>query len=448
MIIKYWTGFSKRKNSTKQPTGGTDCTVVLKKDTSILQPTFIVSTIPDTVNYIQAFGRYYFVTDITRNINGAFELQCTVDELASYKSDIGAYTAFIDRSASNYDINISDEEVFSCDDIVQSEITQGDFLNGDFDINGCIVVTAVGKNGLRKYIMSMSQISDIVNPYFDTTLSAYFDPSNSVWQNVTDALQGIFCALGNPAQYIKSVMWFPLSLASGTMIPYFGFMAPSGGYSVGTAKDTANMGGAITNPSRYYNDFRDFDNRFTQATVYLPGVGVIPIDAKYLQKTLNFTYYIDINTGAANVALLADQSEIGSYSFQMGVNVPVGGMSGLNAGGGILQAASAALSGNVFGIKQGLINGINQTFQAPSNVFGGSGNAALWYSRYTVQISVTRLGSTGIPLSNYGRPLKEFSTISSLSGFVKCSGASISISGYDAERDAINSYLNSGFYYE
>ena len=30
MTVTYWTGFSKRKNSTKQPTSGTDATVKLK----------------------------------------------------------------------------------------------------------------------------------------------------------------------------------------------------------------------------------------------------------------------------------------------------------------------------------------------------------------------------------------------------------------------------------
>ena len=39
MNIKYWTGFSKRKNSTKVPTSGTDAAVNLKDDCSILRQT-------------------------------------------------------------------------------------------------------------------------------------------------------------------------------------------------------------------------------------------------------------------------------------------------------------------------------------------------------------------------------------------------------------------------
>ena len=63
MNISYWTGFSKRKNSTKQPTSGTTATVYLKDDTSILNPTFDCTGVPDNVNYIYVsdFGRYYFI---------------------------------------------------------------------------------------------------------------------------------------------------------------------------------------------------------------------------------------------------------------------------------------------------------------------------------------------------------------------------------------------------
>ena len=66
MKIKYYSAFSKKRNSTKIPTGGTEVDVYLKESTSILNPVFITKTIPDTANYIYCgdFGRYYFVTDI------------------------------------------------------------------------------------------------------------------------------------------------------------------------------------------------------------------------------------------------------------------------------------------------------------------------------------------------------------------------------------------------
>ena len=47
-----------------------------------------------------------------------------------------------------------------------------------------------------------------------------------------------------------------------------------------------------------------------------------------------------------------------------------------------------------------------------------------------------------------GMPYFQAAQISSLSGYVKCSGASVTIPGYESEKDAVNGYLNSGFFYE
>ena len=65
MNITYWTNFSKRTNSTKQPTGGTQTTVRLKEPCGISSPTFICSGIPDNVKYIgqNAFMGCYFIKE-------------------------------------------------------------------------------------------------------------------------------------------------------------------------------------------------------------------------------------------------------------------------------------------------------------------------------------------------------------------------------------------------
>lgn len=69
MQIKYWDNFSKRVNSTKIPTGGTTINVVLKEPTNIDNPSFILNGINLSMNYIEAFGKYYFVdsTEILDN---------------------------------------------------------------------------------------------------------------------------------------------------------------------------------------------------------------------------------------------------------------------------------------------------------------------------------------------------------------------------------------------
>lgn len=448
MQITYWTGFSKKKNSTKQPTSGTDVSVVLKNNTSLLNPTFECASVPANINYCYCsdFGRYYFVTNVTHILGGRILIDCECDVLATFKSLIGSYSAFVERAASSYDLNISDAEIYSTTEIVQSAITAGDTLGIDYSYTGTYVVTVVGKTGLKKYSLSMADIQAIYNSSFDASLASYFDMTNP-FAGVEAAIQALFCAMGNPAQYVKSVKWFPCSLASGTAeTPVFGFM--SGTASRYVCKETAKMGTSISVPARYYNDFRDFDSRFTVASVFLPGVGDINLDPKYLQKTLTCTYYVDVNTGACDVDLFADQSEIGHFSCCVGIDVPIGGTTGYNPVGQILNAGASALSLNPGAAIGHLRGAITETLQPPIATTGASGNMKIWDERPFVQVSVTRLGSTGIPTTQKGRAKFAAATISSLSGFIQCMDASVDIPGYASEKDRVNGYLNSGFYYE
>ena len=65
MVIKVFTDFTKRKNSTRQPAGGQDINCVLKEDTSILRPVFILNTPVANYTYVQAFS--YFLSAKTPN---------------------------------------------------------------------------------------------------------------------------------------------------------------------------------------------------------------------------------------------------------------------------------------------------------------------------------------------------------------------------------------------
>ena len=448
MEIYYWTGFSKRKNSTKQPTSGTKADVVLKDNCSILNPTFECVGIPSSVNYIYCadFGRYYYVSGVSHN-GPHIIIECECDVLATYKSQIESYTAFIERSSSSYNLDVSDGLIKSTTKIVQSVITTGDQIGGDYDYYGTLVCMVVGKTGMKKYAMSLSDLAAVFNTSFDATLSSYFDPSNP-FSSVEDAIQGLFCSIANPAQYVKSVRWFPMSLSSGSSeTPCFGFVSANASRDI--VKDTAEMGCAITKPARYYNDFRDFDSRFTTCSLFLPGVGSVPLDPKYLQSAaLSCTYYCDINTGACDVELFADQSEIGHYSCQVGIDVPIGGTAGFNPVSQLFNAGLSGLNVNPMGVIGSLRDAITQTLQPPYNSTGASGNQKIWDARAFVQISVTRLGSTGIPTTQLGREKAAAAQISTLSGYVQCSGASVDIPGYASEKDTVNTYLNGGFFYE
>ena len=51
-------------------------------------------------------------------------------------------------------------------------------------------------------------------------------------------------------------------------------------------------------------------------------------------------------------------------------------------------------------------------------------------------------------IATCGRPFEEVDLISNHSGYIECSNASVTGAMFDSERNAVNSYLNSGFYLE
>ena len=66
-------------------------------------------------------------------------------------------------------------------------------------------------------------------------------------------------------------------------------------------------------------------------------------------------------------------------------------------------------------------------------------------TRYTHAISDGQSANNDV----IGRPLFANRTLSNLdTGYVKCAGASVNISGYETEKEKVNAFVNSGIYLE
>lgn len=61
--------------------------------------------------YIEAFKRYYYVTDIVSLSNGMWEITLNIDILMSYKDGIKNLTAFVDRQENDYNTRIIDPKI-------------------------------------------------------------------------------------------------------------------------------------------------------------------------------------------------------------------------------------------------------------------------------------------------------------------------------------------------
>ena len=89
-IILYTTG-SEKERITKTLSNGLTLTGTLREESSIINPSFIIQADnPSSYNYcyISEFNRYYFITNITSIRNNLWRIDCVVDVLMSFASDI------------------------------------------------------------------------------------------------------------------------------------------------------------------------------------------------------------------------------------------------------------------------------------------------------------------------------------------------------------------------
>ena len=80
--------FSKKSNSTAVPsTGGTALDCYVKEATSTYNPTFIINSNswPD-YTYVYWTPYYYFVNDVVSIGNNLYEISCSIDPLASWRT--------------------------------------------------------------------------------------------------------------------------------------------------------------------------------------------------------------------------------------------------------------------------------------------------------------------------------------------------------------------------
>ena len=474
MNIRVWSSFTKRQNSTLQPstTGSTQVTCVLKEETSIRNPSFILSDPMPSITYVQAFGNYYFVTDIINMDAHRSEVACSLDVLATYRSSILDYTAFVERSASSYDVMLRDpalsiQQNIVTDDSVLTDISS--FLNK----TGMFVATVFTKD--KGLVLYLSNTLDI---YKGILNSGCYDASD-----ITDWISSKVAAAFDLDVYIGSVKWMPLDLSShglnttltigpvgvkASYIPASAVIkAASPSYRVGEYQ-------AISLPSAIYNDFRDSDPRFTQYSITLPGIGTVQLDSAFVgscihnSKTIYDYMLVDISTGQITHSI---QTSTNSQSVKfcefkgtIAVDVPIGKSRGnvletiAAFVGGTSSAASNLAGGGgspgsvISGVGQSILTGVNvieAAYCPQTSIIGGSGNHTdLYVNCDHIWINRKVFGPKQFPLSVAGRPLMQNVQLSTLSGFCKCGNASVPVNARDADRAEINAYLNSGFYIE
>lgn len=448
MLAKFYT-LAKKRNSTLQPAGAsTDYDLILKAPTSLESPTVIIKDFNPELNYCQFNNTYFFVNDVIAMNNDLFEVSLIKDVLATYKTEIGNYTAFVDRSENNYNSLIIDGALTQTENIISTGTTTTSL---GFTTTGTEVWKFIGKEGLGR------------TPQTLQTVSAPMFESDS-WLSIS--LQELIKANVDPYQYIVSGMWFPVSPTQGSSFARPGWN--SGALSPWPSVDPKTpieLDVDVNLPENAYSDFRKYSSRYSKYTVYIPTCGTIDIDASDMALGLHVKLTIDIESGRAtakltngNGGLITIMSGVGGIPIHFGKTLsPLANIiqSAASVVGDLVGTGVSVASGSALGAVTGalgtvtsVIDGAVKAYTPPSHVSGNIGSIANIIKMPDIIVTLTNFGSGDLPVSVYGRPCCKTLLLSSLSGFIKCANASIALPGHADDTDAVNAYLNTGFYME
>lgn len=440
--------FSKRKNSTKRPIGqGTEVPCLLKTATTFQSPIFILQRPMNDMlqfNYCKWADHYYFI-DSTTSINaGQTEITCTEDVLATYKNEIGSYTCFIERS-SNQNTFANDSMYIPTNDWVLStrNVTHKEKIMTS-TYSQQYIIRVVSRTGVASYYINGDQLNNLLDFMYTES-------------NFTDVIQDAITKLMfDPFKYIVDLKWVPFVesafKSSNDEAIQLGFW-DSGVIAKRIDEDTVvnfSYSFAFDNPLYAITDFRYYSSSFSNYFIKLPFIGVVALNPYKIDATVNALYQFDATSGLCNVFLQSKKVVFASYQLQLSVPVQIG-----YASTNIAQLATSAVSlvgaGLQGNIAQGISAGIDagRSITAPEiSMLGTVGNISNILNNQILEFNSYACTSIEPDKASEGFVDGTIRPISGLTGFVKCRNASIEISGFTGDQEAVNNYLNSGFYYE
>lgn len=460
MKLRYWTDYSKRKNSTKQANllTGTEIDINLLDASSIINPIFQTKTVPDNANYfyIADFNRYYFVDVVTKISKDITEFKLEDDVMASFKSSIGAAKAMILRSSTGYNVWIPDEEVYVSTEknVIQ---TVDDVSVGFADGTGCYLLTVINEDGCAtgfacQYFTNAAGLSNLANQLMNSSFV------QDVMKYSSDVSAGIV-----------SLKWMPFALPTSGFVTLSNYKVSNlelntAGYKI--TSDAYFLDGATTIaiPWRTDLDYREA-SPYTAAKLLIPMYGLVELNTSDLVGATNLyiQYKVDRSTGDVVVIINKDSAGqvLQTIEFNVAVEVPVatmtrdigGAVSSISGG---VNSAIGIAAGNYIGGAAGLISaaaGFALSANGRSVSLKGAlqGKAVQAYGdKFMLFLYVPHtLDPTNANfIATKGRPCQYVDTISNHSGFIRCASASVDMAGSALEKDRVNEYLNAGFYYE
>lgn len=435
---------SKRENSTLRPSGAGDSrSVLLKEDTSIYNPTFIMADDVTEYNYCQWGSRYYYIRDIVVAKNQRFEVQCSLDVMATYRDEIANVSAFSLYASSGFNDGIPDDRLSTVDTATIQSSNLGLFdagaTDGTYILQYATSASTKGPCGILW--LSDSDAKVVATALNETDFNDFLD-------NFAKQLVGAYDALIS-CRYVP-LNWYALGTSGGTKSVVLAGYATSAAGKV--PADIVTYEGSISIPWQF-SDFRNL-SPYTSLLLYLPAYGFLEINPADVigKSSLEISATCDGITG--DVFYVVDNIARCSTNISSPIAIGTTGTNSFGVAGGLVSAGANLLGGNVMGASADLFGAALASVQRTVGVCGSNGGLAgvfanVGTSGMTVRLYSICHNTSDNPAdmaSSHGRPVRAVQGV--VSGYNQFVNASVQCYAPDMIKQQINGYLNGGFFYE
>lgn len=328
----------------------------------------------------------------------------------------------------------------------------------------------------QKYILDSGEITKISNAFFDTATNIFEDIKKGLemmGSSIVDAIGGVkywpvdlttvFTRLQSQSYiFFGGYQWPPTG--DPTSVTVYKLLGYDGYLSLGTFTIEKSFPG---------NDYRNYEP-YCNVSIYLPYVGLQKLSYnKYVGKTTEVRYYLDINTGGCLACLLCDGKLYDYFNGQMGVDIPItvtdyagfataelqnisnlAGVGG-NASGALTMGASGniggaaiATAGAIGAFEKSMYDLQTTSINNFNNTKGGSGAIGNEYLPQYVYLIFEYIKTEETPnlINLAGRASNASGTLGSFSGYLEVDEVELKTSAgmTEAEKNNFISLLHSG----
>lgn len=424
--------------------------------------------------HIPAFSRYYWIEDVSYNL-GEWTLSCRCDVLASYKSQIGASSQYVLRSASAYDEYIVDA-LYPAK--TPPDVTTDPAAVSIYSAKGTYILGVAGqggldssKGGLTYYALSPGQMETFQRYLHQNAFAAAM--AGDFASALAIAVQDVAEQFTHIFEYIRSCMWLPINYLPGSATPiYIGeytFVDAGGSYvMLGHELDDVNtnftISHTVTAHPQAATEGAWLNSRpFKHMTLTAPGLGSIELapDVFRTGDTVDLWCDLSLVDGSIQADLFRNMSTdgryLGRYTGAIGVQIPLSQMA--NDPLAFLTSVHSAVQtfgsrfdmdpvGAVLGAAGQLANAASAICPQPAQLTPAGAGYHVSGDSTKSRLTTICYRIVDTDSTSHGRPLCQVKQISTLSGYILCENAEISIPGTKQEADEVMNFLNGGFYYE